>query len=150
MHIRIILEFFEKYKCPDSAFVLQSSRYVSNEQSCFKSTGLYDECHFTLFDIVCVFPDRMFACSWSIFLHYHSFYIIQFNSSLVTSQIKKKEICYSQNAFSCTYVMFFNFYFVWALKYLLIVHGSKKFFFLVKSYLYKKGTILDVSFFSTF
>ena len=150
MHIRIILKFFEKYKCPDSAFVLQSSRYVSNEQSCFKSTGLYDECHFTLFDIVCVFPDRMFACSWSIFLHYHSFYIIQFNSSLVTSQIKKKEICYSQNAFSCTYVMFFNFYFVCALKYLLIVHGSKKFFFLVKSYLYKKGTIIDVSFFSTF
>ena len=76
MHIRIILEFFEKYKCPDSTFVLQSSRYVSNEQSCFKSTGLYDECHFTLFDIVCVFPDRMFACSWSISLHYHSFYTI--------------------------------------------------------------------------
>ena len=68
--------FFEKYKCPDTAFVLQSSRYISNEQSCFKSTGLYDECHFTLFDIVCAFPDRMFACSWATSLHYLSFYII--------------------------------------------------------------------------
>ena len=42
MHIRIILKFFEKYKCPGISFFLQSSRYVSNEQSCLKTTGLYD------------------------------------------------------------------------------------------------------------
>ena len=42
MRIRIILEFFEKYKCPDIAFFLQSFRYVSNEQPCLKTTGLYE------------------------------------------------------------------------------------------------------------
>ena len=42
--IRITLEFFEKYKCPDTAFFfLQSSRYLSNEQSCLTRTGLYDD-----------------------------------------------------------------------------------------------------------
>ena len=43
MRIRIILKFFEKYKCSGIAFFLQSSRYVSNEQSCLKTTGLYDD-----------------------------------------------------------------------------------------------------------
>lgn len=42
-HIRIILEFFEKYKCPGFAFSLQSSRCVSNEQLCLETTGLYDD-----------------------------------------------------------------------------------------------------------
>ena len=48
MHIRIILKFFEKHKCPGIAF-LQSSRYVSNEQSCLKTTGLYDDLLSSLF-----------------------------------------------------------------------------------------------------
>ena len=39
MRIRIILKFFEKYKCSVIAF----SRYVSNEQSCLKTIGLYDD-----------------------------------------------------------------------------------------------------------
>ena len=43
MHIRIILEFSGKYKCPGIAFFLQSSRCVSNEQPCLKTTGLYDD-----------------------------------------------------------------------------------------------------------
>ena len=43
MHIRIILEFFEKYKCPGIAFFLQSFRCVSNEQLWLKATGLYDD-----------------------------------------------------------------------------------------------------------
>ena len=34
---------FEKYKCPGIAFFLQSSRNVSNEQPCLKTTGLYDD-----------------------------------------------------------------------------------------------------------
>ena len=34
--------FFEKFRCSGIAFLLQSSRYVSNEQSCLKTTGLYD------------------------------------------------------------------------------------------------------------
>ena len=42
MHIRIILEIFEEYKCPNIAFSLQSSRCVSNEQPCLETTGLYD------------------------------------------------------------------------------------------------------------
>ena len=32
---------FWKSKCSDTAFFLQSSRYVSNEQSCFKTTGIW-------------------------------------------------------------------------------------------------------------
>ena len=43
MHIRIILNVFEKYKCSVIAFFLQSSRYVSNEQSCLKTSGLHDD-----------------------------------------------------------------------------------------------------------
>ena len=43
MHIRIILKFFEKYKCSGIDFFLQSSRYISNEQSRLKTTGLYDD-----------------------------------------------------------------------------------------------------------
>ena len=43
MHIRIILKLFEKCKCSGIAFFLQNSRYASNEQSCLKTTGLYDD-----------------------------------------------------------------------------------------------------------
>ena len=32
--------FFERHKCPGIVFFLQSSRCVSNEQPCFKTTGL--------------------------------------------------------------------------------------------------------------
>ena len=42
MHIRNILKFYEKYKCSGIAFFHQNSRYVSNKQSCLKTTGLYD------------------------------------------------------------------------------------------------------------
>ena len=42
MYIRIILEFFEKYKCPGIIFFPQSFRCNSNEQPCLKITGLYD------------------------------------------------------------------------------------------------------------
>ena len=43
MHFRIILEYFDKYKCSGIAFSLQTSRYVSNEQPCLKTNGLYDD-----------------------------------------------------------------------------------------------------------
>ena len=43
MHIRIILKFFEKYKCLGIAFSPELRIYVSNEQSCLKITGLYDD-----------------------------------------------------------------------------------------------------------
>ena len=43
MHIRIILKLFEKYKRSGVAFFLQNSRHASNEQSCLKTTGLYDD-----------------------------------------------------------------------------------------------------------
>ena len=42
MHIKIILDFFEKYKYPGIAFFLHISKCVSNEQPCLKTTGLYD------------------------------------------------------------------------------------------------------------
>ena len=34
---------FEKYKCPGIVSFLQSSRNVSDEQPCLKTTGLYDD-----------------------------------------------------------------------------------------------------------
>ena len=51
MHIRIFLELFEKYKCSGIELRYcffgggggQSSRYVSNEQPCLKTTGLYED-----------------------------------------------------------------------------------------------------------
>ena len=43
MQVGIILEFFEKYKCQDIALPPQSSRYVSNEQPCLKTTGLCED-----------------------------------------------------------------------------------------------------------
>ena len=42
----LVNQFFEKHKYPGIAFIfffLQSSRYVSNEQPCLKTTGLYDD-----------------------------------------------------------------------------------------------------------
>ena len=41
MHTRIVLKFVEKYKCPGIAFYRGPD--VSNEQSCLKSTRLYDD-----------------------------------------------------------------------------------------------------------
>ena len=37
------LGIFETYKCSGIALFLQSSRYVSNDQSCLKTTGLYGD-----------------------------------------------------------------------------------------------------------
>ena len=41
--MRIILEFAKKYKCPGITIFPQNPRYVSNEQPCIKTTGLYDD-----------------------------------------------------------------------------------------------------------
>ena len=38
----IILNFFENYKCSGIASFLQSSRYISIEQPCLKTSGLYN------------------------------------------------------------------------------------------------------------
>ena len=70
MHIKIISEFFKKYKCPGIAFSLQSSRCVSNEQPCFKTSGLYD---FLNFYLVCF----TFSISYLVLL-FHLLYIFQF------------------------------------------------------------------------
>ena len=43
MHTRIIVEFFEKYKCPGIDIFLKSSRCVSNEHPCLKTTLVYDD-----------------------------------------------------------------------------------------------------------
>ena len=83
MHFRIILKFFEKYKCTGIAFFLQSTRYVSNEQSCLKTTGLYDYLYFYLdcftfsisYSVLLSFtlcspisPTLLFLCSFSAFI----------------------------------------------------------------------------------
>ena len=41
MHILVTLEFFEKYKCP--GIIFSRAPDVSNEQSCLKTTVLYDD-----------------------------------------------------------------------------------------------------------
>ena len=43
MHIRIILEFFEKYKYPGIAFFFPRTPDVSNKQLYLKTTGLYGD-----------------------------------------------------------------------------------------------------------
>ena len=43
MHIRITLKYFEKYKCPGTATLLQNTRCVSHKQACLKTSGLYDD-----------------------------------------------------------------------------------------------------------
>ena len=67
MHIRIIWKFFKKYKWSGIAFFfffLQSSRYVSSEQSCLKTTWLYD-------DILLL--SSLFDCFYFIFIASISF-----------------------------------------------------------------------------
>ena len=68
MKIRVILEFFEKYKGPDTAFFLQSSRYISNEYSCLKTTRLYDDLLLFCFT---------FSILYSV-LPFHLVYVFQF------------------------------------------------------------------------
>ena len=43
MQIRITLEFFEKNKCLSITIFLQTSRCVSNELQCLKTTRLHDK-----------------------------------------------------------------------------------------------------------
>ena len=85
MRIRIILEVFEKYKCPVIAFVLQSSRHVSNEQPYLKTTELYEDFflssslfHFFYFVLPFHFLVYVtFSISYSV-LPFHLVYFLQF------------------------------------------------------------------------
>ena len=43
MHIRVTLEFFEKYKYPDIAFFSPKLHVCFYEKPCLKITGLYDD-----------------------------------------------------------------------------------------------------------
>ena len=43
MHNKIILECFEKHKCPGTTILFQISRCIPSKQSCLKKTGLYDD-----------------------------------------------------------------------------------------------------------
>ena len=43
MHIRIILEFFEKYKCPGTAFIFARAPDMSYEQPYLKTAGLLED-----------------------------------------------------------------------------------------------------------
>ena len=73
MHIGIILKAFEKYKYLGIAFFfLQSFRYVSNEQSCLKATGLY---------FILIFYSYLICCTFSIsysMLPLHLVYVLEF------------------------------------------------------------------------
>ena len=65
MHMRIILEFAKKYKCPGITIFPQNPRYVSNEQPCIKTTGLYDDLLFL--PVSSIFPIP-YSVSYSRFL----------------------------------------------------------------------------------
>ena len=43
MHIRIMLEFFENYKCPGIAFFSKASDVFLMSSQSLKTTGLYDD-----------------------------------------------------------------------------------------------------------
>ena len=81
MHIRIMLEFFEKYKCPGIAFFIQSFRCVSNEQPCLK-TGLDDDLLPSLFH----FFYFIFSAPISF-----SFSSVQFSHSVVSNSLRPHE-----------------------------------------------------------
>ena len=49
MHNRIILELFEKYKCPGTSILLQSTRCISNEQFFKKTNGQHHDLLSSLF-----------------------------------------------------------------------------------------------------
>ena len=71
MHMIIILEFFEKYKCPGTAFCFcRHSRCVSNEQPCLKITGVYEDL---------LLLSSLFHFFYSIFnAPFHLVYVSQF------------------------------------------------------------------------
>ena len=83
MHIRIILKFFEKYKCSSIVFLLQNSRYVSNEQPCLKATGLYDDVLFWM-AFHCPLVPFTFSVSCSVLL-FHRAYFSNFSTSVSSS-----------------------------------------------------------------
>ena len=93
MLIRIIFKFFEKHKYPGIAFIfffLQSSRYVSNEQSYIKTTGLYNYFYFYL---VCF----TFSISYSVlpfhlvfqFFHLSFIFLLIFFLKSLSSVVEK-------------------------------------------------------------
>ena len=82
--------FFEKYKCSGIAFFLQSSRYVSIEQPCLKTNGLYDDplllsslfyfCHF-------IFSAPISFTYVSQF--HHLFFFLKFSLKPISSKVEK-------------------------------------------------------------
>ena len=89
MHIRITLEFFEKYKCPGIAFFLQSSRCVSDEQLYLKATGVYDD--FLLLSNLFHFFSFMFSAPMSLGLCFpiSLFYFLTFFLKALSSVVEK-------------------------------------------------------------
>ena len=70
MHIELYRNFLKNIKAQVLLFFLQSSRYISNEQPCLKTTGLYDNLSFY---IVCF----TFSISYSVF-PFRLVYVLQF------------------------------------------------------------------------
>ena len=74
MHIRIILEFFEKYQCSGIAFFLQSSRYVSFLSFFFLSNHVSKPLDCIIFNFI---QFVSFSISYSV-LAFHLVYLFQF------------------------------------------------------------------------
>ena len=99
MHNWNILEIFENYKWPGIAFLIQSSRCISDEQPCLKTIGLYDDLSFL--------PSLFFSISYSVFLFHLScvfqFFCLFFCGYSFSSfyQAQKKSLAYL-----CVYVYY--------------------------------------------
>ena len=103
MCIRIILEFFEKYTCPGIDILLQSSRCLSNEQPCLKTTELYDYL-LLFFQFVSLFLFHI-KCSHFIQFIFSNFSISSFSCSFSRIyQAQQKSFC------THTYISMYNTY----------------------------------------
>ena len=86
MHNRIILELFEKYKCPGTAILLQSTRCISNEQLNGQHHDLLSSLFYFLYFI---FNDFI---SFSLCFQFPNLFIlVVFFSRLY--QVQQKSLC---------------------------------------------------------
>ena len=121
MQIRIILEFFEKYWCPGVAFFLRSSRDVSNEQLCLKTTGLCEGClllstlhHF--FYLTFSAPISRFPISSSLLFFFFLMFFLMSLSSIVEKLLytyvnNMYNICILEHMTFCLTKKFMTFWF---------------------------------------
>ena len=106
MHNRIILEFFEKYKCPGIA-VVSKAPGVSIEQPCLKTIGLYDDLLLlaSLFHFYFIFS-ALISFSSSFPTSSSNFVLLSFLRPLsrIVGKLLYTYICIKIYTYICTYI----------------------------------------------